>query len=149
VTLPELVTYEATPDYGHERVGYYGTVVTVETIGDETVVTIEPGQPIGYATTPRDLSAVVISDATGGMTSSWLYDGHIKKWEQIDQLQLDDEAPRSTADREGLAALLALELADSYGIDIGPATVRQANRYSVAMTSRYGMRREATAGVYM
>jgi hypothetical protein len=150
VTLPELVSYEAKCDFGQERVGYYGTVVTIETIGGETVVTVDAAQPIAqYAVTPRDLSAVVISDAVGGVTSSWLYDGHIKKWEQIDQLQLDGESPRSTADREGLAALLALELADSYGVDIGPATVRQANRYSVAMTSRYGMRREATAGVYM
>lgn len=150
VTLPELVNYDAYCDYGRERVGYYGTVVTIETIGGETVVTVEAAQPIAqYAVTPRDMSAVVISDAVGGLTSSWLYDAHIKKWEQIDQLQLDDEAPRSTADREGLSALLAMELADSYGVDILPGTQRQAARYSVAMTARYGMRREAAAGVYM
>lgn len=143
VTLPELVSDAWVPDYGRERRGgYYGTTITIETVGNDTVVTVTPSQPIGYATTPRDGSAVVITDTVGGQTNSWLYDGTIKRWQGIELLQLDDEAPRSTADPLGLASCLAMEVADQYNGDITQATALAAARYKTALTTRYGMRRE-------
>lgn len=120
VLLPELVGYGWFYDYGWYRCcGQYNPTVT-----------------------PRDGMAVVISDTASGETASWLYDGTIKKWQGIEGLTLDDEAPRSTADLLGLASCLALEISDQFPTDIAPATAVQANRYMTAMTQRFGMRRE-------
>lgn len=148
VTLPELVSDEGGSDYGRRGGRYYGTVITIGMVGADTVVTVEPSQPIGYALPPRDGAVVIITDRVGGNTQTWIYDGQIKRWQSIDSLQLDDEAPRSASDPEGLSAMLALEVADMFGAEAGPTTQRQAGRYQVALTQRFGMRREPVPGVY-
>ncbi|MCW2763387.1 MAG: hypothetical protein JWR85_3588 [Marmoricola sp.] len=150
VTLPELVSEASGGDYGdgHRAARYYGTIVTISTVGGVVTVDVQPAQPIGYATPPRDGAPVVISDAIGGQTLSWIYDGTAKQWQPIKDLRLEDDAPRSSADPEGLAAMLALEVADKFGIDVSPFTMRAAARFQTALTSRLGMRREAVAGNY-
>lgn len=151
VTLPELVSDGWVEDYGRPRQGYYGTVITVDTDETTGVVTVDvqPGQPISSAQTPRDGWAVVIADREGGQVGSWLYDGTAKRWERLDLLQLDSQAPRSLADPEGLSAVLALEIADTFGAEVGPTTQMQAARFKQAMTHRYGMRREPVCGSYI
>lgn len=149
VELPELVSAEVSTDYGHARTGYYGTIITITTDGDTTIVDVQASQPIGCVTMPRDGSVVIISDKVGGQTSAWIYDGTIKRWQDTYTLQLDDEAPRSAADPEGLSALLALEIADTFGAEVGAGTMRQATRFNVALAQRFGMRREAAVGVYV
>lgn len=148
VSLPEFVSNEWVSDYGHDHRGYYGTIITVSTVGNETIIDVQAAQPMGCITPPRDGSPVVITDRDGGQTASWLYDGTIKRWQRLDALQLDQEAPRSAADPEGLSAHLALEIADTFGAEVGPTTLRQASRFQVAMTQRFGMRRQAVPGVY-
>jgi hypothetical protein len=148
VVLPEFVSNGTINDYGSERRGYFGTVVNISTQGDQIIVDVENSQPIGCVTPPRDGSVVIITDREGGQTASWLYDGTLKVWQRLDSLQMDSEAPRSAADPEGLAATLALELADTFGTEIGATTNRQAMRFQVAMTHRYGMQRQAVPGVY-
>lgn len=149
VTLPELVSECQRGDYGHEPVRYYGTNITVTTINGETIVTVEPSQPIGYALPPRDATAVIISDQVGGQTNTWLYDGTLKKWENVERLQLDMEAPRSAADVQGLASCLAIEISDQFGSDLQEQTIVAAGRYKTALAARFGMRREQSVGVYM
>lgn len=148
VVLPELVSEVSHADYGHEPVRYYGTTVTVSTVGNETIIDVKPSQPIGYALPPRDGSVVVISDRIGGETRTWIYDGTTKRWESPDMIVLDDEAPRSSADVQGLASMLALEIADQFDASVPDATVRQASRYQTQMVARFGMRRESVEGVY-
>lgn len=151
VTLPELVSDGWVEDYGRPRQGYYGTLITVDTDEDTGAITVDvqPGQPLSYAQPPRDGWAVVIADREGGQVGSWLYDGTAKRWERLDMLQLDAQAPRSLADPEGLSAVLALELADTFGAEVGPTTQMQAARFKQAMTHRYGMRREPVCGSYI
>jgi len=152
VLLPELVSEGWISDYGDENrrlANYTGVVVTLNTIGGVTTFTVEPAQPIGYATTPRDGAAVVISDQIGGQTQSWIYDGTTKHWESIDGLTLDSDAPRSTADPSGLSSALAVEVADLFGIDVSPFTFRAATRFQASLISRFGMRREQVSGNYM
>ena len=151
VTLPALVSTESYRDYGRERIGYYGTVVTVATddvTGDATI-TVAPSQPIGYATPPSDGAAVVISDKIGGETRSWLYDGTSKRWEAVDDLTLDSEAPRSLGDPQGLAACLAMEISDQFSGTLNAITVQQAARYKSAIANGYGFDRQPVPGVYM
>lgn len=88
--------------------------------------------------TPRDGDAVVIVSLDTGLSQSWIYDGTGKVWQDVTALQLDDEAPRSIADRNGLAACLALELQDQYAAEIQPATIDQAARFKAAITMRFG-----------
>lgn len=150
VTLPELVSDGEFVDYGRTRTGYYGTLITVDTneATGEVIVDVQPGQPLSYSQPPRDGAPVIIADMDGGEIGSWLYDGTAKRWEQIHLLQLDNQAPRSTADPEGLSAMLAMEIADTFGAEVGATTQRQAARYQMAMTHRYGMRQDGVAGVY-
>jgi hypothetical protein len=149
VTLPELVSECQRGDYGREPVRYYGTNITVSTVGDVTTVLVEASQPIGYALPPRDASCVVISDQVGGQTLTSLYDGHIKRWQTVEGLGLDDEAPRSDADLQGLASCLAIEISDQFGSDIAEQTIVAAGRYKTALAARFGMRREPSVGIYM
>lgn len=149
VTLPELVSVCGDgDDYGHGPVRYYGTNITVSTVGDITTVQVETSQPIGYALPPRDGAVVVISDQVGGQTLTNIYDGTVKRWQSVEDLQLDNEAPRSAADVQGLAACLAIEVSDQFGSDVAPQTVAAAGRFKTAMVSRFGMRREEGVGVY-
>jgi hypothetical protein len=118
-------------------------------------VSCDPILGLGYqsglsdATTPRDGSVVVISDECSGTTTDFLYDGSTKQWQAVHSLTLDSEAPRSFADPQGLAACLALEVADIFGADVPPTALAQAMRYRTALISRYSMPRIATVGVYV
>lgn len=96
---------------------------------------------------PHDGSVVQIKDTVGGNVESYIYDGTRREWVEIDALQLDDEAPRSN-DPHGLAACLAVEVADEFGAEIGAATQRQAARFLTAITHNYSTPRRAVAGVF-
>lgn len=148
VELPEYVSDGWMGDYGQTRRGYFGTTVKISTAGDDIIIDVENAQPTGCAVPPRDGSAVIITDRQGGQTASWLYDGTVKAWQSLDRLQLDSQAPRSAADAEGLSAMLARELADTFGAELGPSTQAQIARFQVAMTHRYGMTRQDVQGVY-
>jgi hypothetical protein len=89
-------------------------------------------------TQPRDASAVVIVSLDTGNLQTWLYDGTAKKWQECELLQMDDEAPRSQADRHGLAACLAERISDQFGMEVPTQTVMQAGAYKTALTTRYG-----------
>jgi hypothetical protein len=102
----------------------------------------------GNARPPRDGAVVVISDGFTGLTRSFIYDGAVRLWQSIDALGLDDHAPRSDADPHGLAACLALEVADQFGAEPLPGTAKQAARYLGTLTQRFSMPREASVGVY-
>lgn len=98
---------------------------------------------------PRDGSVIQIKDTVGGQVASYLYDGTLREWVQIEMLQMDNEAPRSVTDPEGLSATLAMELADTFGAEIGPTILRQAGRYTTAMVNNPSAPRREAAGVYM
>lgn len=127
--------------------------------GDGEAIMDESGrdifaEPIAQSATfehrkpPRDGSVVRISDEVGGETRTWLYDGTTKRWQALELLSLDDEAPRSDADMQGLASTLAIEIADQFDATILEATVRQAQRFQLQMTGRFGVGRECVTGVY-
>lgn len=100
-------------------------------------------------TAPVDGSCVVIVSLDTGATQTWIYEGTLKRWQEVTALQMDDEAPRSKADRQGLAACLAIELSDQFGADVSPATIQQASRYKQALTAHYGFAPRETMGVYI
>ena len=97
---------------------------------------------------PRDGTPVVIADQQTGTIATWVYDGNIKVWIQIDTLALNDNAPMAYADPEGLAATLAMEVADQFGGEPTPSTAQAALRFKTTLTSRFSMPRQVTQGVY-
>jgi hypothetical protein len=133
ITLPELVPAYADPlPYNRERDNYTNYA-----------------EIDGNNRPPRDGSVVVVANAIDGSTVSFVYDGSIRQWQEIDGLTLDSEAPRSYGDPEGLSATLALEVADEYGVQLGAATMRQARRYEQAMTARYSTPTTVSVASYM
>lgn len=98
---------------------------------------------------PRDGAVVQIKDTVGGQVASYVYDGTLREWVKIEALQMDNEAPRSVTDPEGLSAVLAMELSDTFGAEIGPATLRQAGRFTTAMISNPSAPRREAVGVYI
>jgi hypothetical protein len=133
ITLPETISTNSDPlPYNLERDTYGTNYEGVE----------------GNTRPPRDGAVVVISDGFTGVTRSFIYDGSVKLWQSIENLALDDHAPRSDADPHGLAACLALEVADQFGAEPLPVTMKQAARYLGTLTQRLSMPRTATVGVY-
>lgn len=103
---------------------------------------------------PRNGSFVVINDAQTGETGEYIYDSYRNAWTTISDLSLDDEkairdsdgtlleirtsvAPLSD-DLNGLAALLALKLADHFGAQPHPLTVRDSNRFESNLVNGFG-----------
>jgi hypothetical protein len=93
---------------------------------------------------PRDCSVVVISDAFTAQTVEYIYDGQQKLWTPIFGLILESPAPLSARDPDGLKALLAMQIVDEFGGQLGEMTTRQALNFQTALISRYSS--SATVG---
>lgn len=133
ITLPETVSQNNWPlPYNLERDTYQGNYEGA----------------IGNARTPRDGSVVVISDSFTGLTLSFIYDTATQAWQNVSELQLSDNAPRSASDPMGLASCLAIEISDQFSGELQPATLQQAARYAQAATHRYSMPRATSYGSY-
>jgi hypothetical protein len=130
VTLPEIVRRDCSPrPYDDECACPSGDVAT----------DMRP---------PRDGAVVVVSDAFTGVTVHYIYDGQLRLWQSIDGLDVDDAAPLSTRDAEGLKALLATRLVDEFGGAIGPATVQLAGMFQANLTTRFSAPREMSHTEY-
>jgi len=99
-------------------------------------------------TTPRDCTVVTITDALVGETYDFIYDGHTKTWQGLYDLSLENAAPLAFRDPQGLMALLAAQIGDDFGAQIGPTTLRLAQNFQSALVTRFSMPRETVAGVY-
>jgi hypothetical protein len=88
---------------------------------------------------PPDKAVVRITSEFDENRATYIYDGTIQRWMRIDNLTLDSEAPLSARNSDGLAAVMAIRLADQYGDTlISQATPMAANRYRLAMVTNYG-----------
>ena len=86
---------------------------------------------------PRDCSVVVISDAFTAQTVHYIYDGQQRLWTPIDGLELGGVAPLSFRDPEGLKCLLATQINDEFGGQLGEMTMRMAANFQSSLISRY------------
>lgn len=96
--------------------------------------------------TPPDLAVVRVTDQFGPSRATYIYDDPIQRWVRVDDLDitvdnevLNREAPLSARNPDGLAAMLAMRIADEYGSELlQPLTVQAANKYKIALVSAYG-----------
>src|SRR5690606_38356892 len=86
---------------------------------------------------PRDCAVVVISDAFCGQTFEYIYDGQQRLWVSLYGLELESAAPLSLRDPEGLKSLLATQIVDEFGGQLGEMTVRQAMNFQTALITRF------------
>ncbi len=103
----------------------------------------------------RDGAVVTIVDRMSGEMIEAIYDGQVKSWITINDLDLDDldesdpyslqrlqdaldqPAPLSHRDRNGLTALLATLLADDFGTEVPQNVALQAAQFKQALTGNY------------
>lgn len=99
--------------------------------------------PLGNDTgenVPRDKSVVMVTDKYDATRrATYVYDGTVQLWMRIDTLDLNDEAPLSARSPDGLAALLAVRIADEFGDStLSPLTLQAANKYKRDMVTNFG-----------
>lgn len=82
---------------------------------------------------PVDLCPVVIV-ATEPL--NWLYDGAIGDWVALYGLTLDSDAPLSSRSGDGLACVLAVQLADEFGGQVGEITATRAAGFLSSLRTR-------------
>lgn len=105
-------TYEAGEN---ERIRGASAVTLPTTITDD-----------GAERAPKDLAFVQYDLGAGYVT----YACDRGAWVRLDALAYGDPAPFASRNRDGLSALLALELSETYpGATIGPMRVQQARRF--------------------
>lgn len=116
-TRYETDDYEA--DEG-ERVYCTGTVTLPTTIDD------------GNTRLPHDLAAIQYQDEN--TSSAWrTYVSDKGTWTRIDNLTESSTAPFADRNREGLSALVATELAGTFGKDVTPDIAMKARRFQSQM----------------
>lgn len=132
------------------------TLANWEYWGDWWIFGRYPYEPVPPATnainldvrTPRDCAVISIIDKFSGLNSDFIYDGQRKVWTGISALTIDDEAPLSSRDSQGLQALLAAQIIDEYGNQLGAATVRLAAGFQTGLTNRFSFYDEPVATEY-
>lgn len=120
ITLPEMVRRDSCPRSYPDEIAVYPT----DTVNRD----MRP---------PRDCAFVAVQDAFTGQTVEYLYDSQIKKWTPIRNLALDDQAPMSERDGDGLKCLLATRISDEFGGTLGDMTVRQAGQFTQSLITRF------------
>ncbi len=140
VTLPEVVA-----DWQFGRIPY-GLIVRVAPDGTFTAT---GSQALRHgARPPKDLAPVVICDTETGNVADYIYDGAQKKWVPLWDIAIDDEAPLSFRNTDGLAACLAVNIADQFGADITATTAQSAAHYRSALLSGFSNPSRDVPGVY-
>ena len=97
---------------------------------------------------PRDCSVVVISDAFTASTVEYIYDGQQKLWVPLYGLTLDSEAPLSYRDPEGLKCLLAMQVVDEFGGELGAMSASTGFAFRSSLITRFSTPDTPVYGVY-
>lgn len=93
---------------------------------------------------PRDLVAIEAFDDDGRKAYIW----DRTEWVRIDSLTADDDAPLASRGVNGLAACVAMNYAEEFGVELAVTTVRQAGTFKAALAYRFGSENEPVAGAY-
>lgn len=104
---------------------------------------------------PDDFSVITINDRTDpAIRFVWVYDNATANWTDIEDIHLADEAPFSLRIGDGLAAMLAINIAPEYGAEAVAMSERRsiqnaARDARVAITQKFSTRRRPATGVFV
>ena len=125
LSLPSIVPYDYWDTYMPSR--DYGWGLNVPFGGDD-----------GQNVTP-DKSVILITDQFGSGRATYVYDGTVQRWMNVSDLTLDNEAPLSARNLDGLASVLAVRVVDQFGdTNLSQLTMRSANKYQLALVTSFG-----------
>lgn len=125
LSLPSIVPYDYWDTYMPSR--DYGWGLNVPFGGND-------GQNV-----PPDKSVILITDQFGSGRATYVYDGTVQRWMSVSDLTLDDEAPLSARNLDGLASVLAVRVVDQFGdTNLSQLTMRSANKYQLALVTSFG-----------
>jgi hypothetical protein len=87
---------------------------------------------------PHDLTKVQILGAADN-AGLWIYSATNGAWRQADALTINSDSPFGQEDDEGLAAQLAVNMADEYGetVALGPRTLSKAQQSTRSFRARF------------
>jgi hypothetical protein len=102
----------------------------------------------GGSRLPRDASVIVVSDEFTGQTVDWVYEAATRTWVPVDGLTLTSPALFARRDPNGLACMLAVELADEFGQQPSEIVIRNAVRWQMSITHNWSQEDVPTRGVY-
>lgn len=88
----------------------------------------------GVERRPLDLSAIRYNENDGDGWQTWISDRG--DWVRVDDLSESDDAPLSARNVEGLSCLVATELAETFGKEVGAGTMVKARRYQSQLQPR-------------
>mgnify|MGYP003659349723 CR=1 FL=1 len=91
---------------------------------------------------PRDLACVSVDD---GDLRHYVWDG---EWVELTRLALSSECPLSARDPAGLSSLLAIQLAESFGEQCGPATAAKGLRFQAGLMAKANSTQDRTGAEY-
>jgi hypothetical protein len=142
--------------------GMFGRVINgLAGIDPDTIVSTalpEPGAPVelpilvrdsdGEEVPPPDLAYAEHVDETTSDRRAYLYDGRMAKWVRVDALTLDSDCPLARRNSEGMAAVVAVAMAEDFGVTPGPRLTVQAGQFLFGMSARYGEKRRVGTAVY-
>jgi hypothetical protein len=94
---------------------------------------------------PYDRAVVQV---TGAFPETHIYDAALDAWVQIEALTLDSEAPLSTQLAGGLSAMLAVNIADEYGVQPPTGVALAARSFMATITGRHAEQRPALEATY-
>ncbi len=95
---------------------------------------------------PRHLSIISVKRTAGTTTS--VYDAYARTWRTINGLTEDDDFPLPNGLFEGVAALLAIQLAPDVGAEVSQAVAVQAARAKAILSKVADSAEEAATAVY-
>jgi hypothetical protein len=95
-----------------------------------------------------DPSVICAVDPTTNQVDEYLFDGRLQKWITVDDLDLTSPAPLAHRDPAGLAAYLAIELADEYGQTPTEITLRAAASWLASVTQNWSAEDISAPGTY-
>lgn len=95
-----------------------------------------------------DMAVVTVASTLNTDIEQWLYSAQTARWVRIDTLELSDIAPLTDRGSDGLAALLAVRIADDYGVSPSAFTLKAALNFQTSVVTRLGQRPGISYGAY-
>jgi hypothetical protein len=130
---------------------YVGDVIAWGTPDGETDIELPTrlqDARTGETVPPPDLSYAEVVKESDNTRRAFVWDARWGGWRRIDSIGLDSDAPLSGRGAEGLAALLALHMAEEFGAQVGPVVLREAGSFQRSLAASPGEAPTATQAVY-
>jgi hypothetical protein len=103
----------------------------------QRIRTLGHGGQIVLPADAADLSRVQVVGQGHPQAGLWIYAAAEGAWARADALAIGDESPFGADDEAGLAALLAISLAEEYGAEVPGSAMARASRAQTSFRSRF------------